>query len=80
MEEELKLQLAFEWGDKAFPIDWNRLPSEIMDKIPPEYYCNVLSWVKEKEIREKTVVYFRQVKKFKKGIVEYKDDNIIFGI
>ena len=77
--EKLMLQVSDEWGDKAFPLDWNMLPEDIMDKVSPDYYYNILSY-SNGEIKEKTVIYFRKVKKFRKGITAYEQPDVIFGI
>ena len=45
-----------------------------------EFAYNRKSYSLERQINEKTVVYFRKVSKFKKDITEYREGNIIFGI
>jgi len=80
MEEEL-YQISDEFGNKAFPIDWNKLPNKLIEKLNSDDFCNIMSYSKkDNKLTFKTVVYFRKVKKFRKNITEIKNDNIIFGV
>lgn len=81
MDKECELyQLTDRWGDKAFPIDWNKIPEDIISNMPPDCFFNILSYSDKEGLNSKTVIYLRKVKKFRKGTVEYKNDNIIIGI
>lgn len=77
-EEKIKLQIADIWQTKIFPIDWNKLPEDVIKAIDPGYFRDTLSW--NGEINLKTVVYFRKVKKFRKDIKQFEKDDVIFGI
>lgn len=81
--ETIKYQICDCYGDKATPIDWNKLPDDIMNRLltdKKEFAYNRKSYSLERQVNEKTVVYFRKVSKFKKDITEYREGNIIFGI
>lgn len=81
MNEEKELyQLTDRWGEKALAVDWNKLPDEIIGQIPSDYFFNILSYSEKDGINSKTVIYFRKVKKFRKGTTEFKSNNIIIGI
>lgn len=79
-EEKELYQLTDRWGEKALPIDWNKLPDEIIGEIPSDCFFNILSYSDKDGLNSKTVVYFRKVKKFRKGTQEYTRNNIIIGI
>lgn len=80
MEKEL-YQIATWYESRAIPIDWNKLPDDVINNISSDLLCNRLSYSKEKGICEKTVIYFRRVKKFRKDIKnQYETDTLIFGI
>ena len=81
MEDKELYQIAMWYESKAIPIDWNKLPEEIIEKISSDFLCNRLSYSKECGISKKTVLYFRKVKKFRKDIEDkYETPDIIFGI
>ena len=81
MEDKELYQIAMWYESKAIPIDWNRLPEEIINNIDSDFLCDKLSYEKNCGISKKTVLYFRKVKKFRKDITEkYETTNIIFGI
>lgn len=80
MDKEL-YQLSRWYESKAIPIDWNKLPDDVITNTPSDFLCNKLSYSKEKGICTKTVLYFRKVKKFRKDIEnKYETEAIIFGI
>lgn len=83
-KEKIKYQICDCYNEKAIPVDWNKLPDDIMNRLlsdKKEFTYNKKSYSSEKQINEKTVVYFRKVSKFKKDISEYPGEgNIIFGI
>ena len=83
-EEKIKYQICDCNGDKATPIDWNKLPEDVVNRLlddKKEFMYNKKAYSVENQVNEKTVVYFRKVSKFKKGITEYPGgDKIIFGI
>jgi hypothetical protein len=82
MEDKKELyQIARWYESKAIPIDWNRLPDDVISSIPSDFMCNKLSYSREKGIDTKTVLYFRKVKKFRKDIENrFETPEIIFGI
>jgi len=81
-DKEKKLyQIARWYESKAIPIDWNKVPDEIIDEIPSDLLYDYLSYSCKDGITKKTVLYFRKVKKFRKDITKkYETDTIIFGI
>lgn len=82
MEDKKKFIIAGVYDDlsNATAIDWNKFPEEVIDNLPGEYLYNVLSVNDLGEVEEKTVVYLKPSKKFKKGVKEFELDNIILGI
>ena len=82
MEDKKKFIIADVYDDlcNATAIDWNKFPEEVIDNLPGEYLYNVLSVNDLGEVEEKTVVYLKPCKKFKKGVKEFELDNIILGI
>ena len=83
-DEKIRYQICTVSGLNATPIDWNKLPEDLINKLLDEkkyMMVNKKSYSSEKEINEKTVVYFRKVSKFRKDITEYPGiGNIVFGI
>ena len=80
MDKEL-YQISNQYESNAIPIEWNKLPDDIINNISSELLYNKLSFSKEKGICEKTVIYFRKVKKFRKDIKnKYETDILILGI
>lgn len=77
-EDKIKLQIADFWQTKIFPIDWNKLPEDVIKAIDPGYFRDILCW--NGEINLKTVVYFRKVKKFRKDIKQFEKEDVIFGV
>lgn len=82
MEEKILFQISDPYGDKAFPIDWNKLPEDLINEATEDKLYNNLAYSEENKLSYKTVLYFREVKKFKKNIKEFKseDSNVIFGL
>lgn len=81
MDEKKLYQITDSWGKDACPVDWNKLPDELIENIKSEYIYNTLAYSTEDKINVKTVIYFRPVKKFRKNIKEYNgENNIVFGI
>lgn len=79
-EKEL-YQIAKWYESKAIPIDWNKVPEEIISDISSDLLYDHLSYSEKCGISKKTVLYFRKVKKFRKDITKkYETTNIIFGI
>lgn len=80
MDKEL-YQISAWYESKAIPIDWNKLPDDVINNVSSDLLCNRLSYSKEKGICKKTVIYFRRVRKFRKDIKsQYETDTLIFGI
>ena len=81
-DKEKKLyQIAKCYESKVIPIDWNKVPEEIINDIPSDLLYDHLSYSDKEGITKKTVLYFRRVKKFRKDITKkYETDSIIFGI
>jgi hypothetical protein len=64
----------------ALAFEWNNLPDEITDYIDPDLIYNVLSCQGTGEINEKSVIYFRPVRKFSDDVTVFETDNIEFGV
>lgn len=79
-DEKCRYQIADGYNSRDIAIDWENLPESVLDKISGDYYYNVPSYSKSKGLRLKTVIYFRKVSKFRKGILEIEHDGIIFGV
>ena len=75
-----KYQISNGYNSKDIAVDWEKLPSSVLDHVSGDYYNNILSYSKEGGVGVKTVIYFRQVSKFRKGIKEIEHDGIIFGV
>ena len=81
MDEKKLYQITDSWGKDACPVDWNKLPDELIEDLKSEDVYNVLAYSTEDRINMKSVIYFRPVKKFRKKIKEYNgENNIVFGI
>lgn len=81
MDEKIKYQITDPWGRDACPVDWNKLPDELIEVVKNEYIYDAMSFSNEEGINTKSVIYFRPVKKFRKNIKEYNgENNIVFGI
>ncbi len=81
MGEKKLYQITDSWGKDACPIDWNKLPDELIENINTDYIYNTLAYSSESKINVKSIIYFRPVKKFRKNITEYEgENNIVFGI
>lgn len=79
-EKEL-YQIARWYESKAIPIDWNKVPEEIISDISSDLLYDHLSYSEKGGISKKTVLYFKKVKKFRKDITKkYETPNMIFGI
>lgn len=80
MEKEL-YQIAKWYEYKAIPIDWNKVPDEVISSISPDFLYDKLSYSKTEGICKKTILYFRKVKKFRKDIKnKFETSNLVFGI
>lgn len=80
MSEKELYQIAMWYESKSFPIEWNKLPDELIDSISSDYIEDRLSYSKDNGIGVKSVLYFRKVKKFRKDIEnKYETENLIFG-
>lgn len=81
MDEKKLYQITDEWGKDACPVDWNKLPDELIENVKSSDVYNILAYSTEDKINVKSVIYFRPVKKFRKNIKEYNgENNIVFGI
>jgi hypothetical protein len=80
MEEKYKYQIANSYNSNNIAIDWEKLPEKVLDYIPGDYYYNIPSYSKRNGVGIKTVIFFRKVSKFRKGIREIEHDGIIFGV
>lgn len=81
MEEKIKYQITDSIGKDACPVDWNKLPDELIENVNTDYIFNTLAYSSEDNINVKSIIYFRPVKKFRKNITEYEgENNIVFGI
>ena len=82
MDEKKKFIVTdiYDYLDKIVAIDWNKFPESLVDSLPGKYLYNVLSLTTEGQIEEKTVIYIKPVRKFKKGIKEFEINDIIIGI
>lgn len=81
MDEKKLYQITDEWGKDACPVDWNKLPDELIENVKPSDVYNILAYSTKDKINVKSVIYFRPVKKFRKKIKEYNgENNIVFGI
>lgn len=65
---------------KAVAVDWNQFPPDIFSRIPGEYIYNVLAVNKAGKVSEKTVIYIKPVKKFRKSVTIYDLDEIQIGV
>lgn len=73
-------QISDEFGSNVIAVDWNKLPDDVISNITRDSMYTVFSYSKDESLNLKTVVYFRKVKKFRKGIKEFPCDDIIFGV
>lgn len=79
-----RYQICKREDEKAVPVDWTMLPdSEAMiEAVDSEYMYNVMTCTPEGNIELGTVLYFKPVRSFKKGlcIVEHPEQEIAFGV
>ena len=80
MEEKEKFQISDGYNGKDMAIDWEKLPSEISDTISGDYFYNILFYDRISGIETKTVVFFRKVSKFRKGISVFDYKGIELGV
>lgn len=81
MNEKELYQISRWYESKAIPIDWNMVPDEVISNVSPDLLEDRLSYSQKDGIQEKTVLYFRKVKKFRKDITKkYETPEMIFGI
>ena len=83
MDEKKKFIVtdSYDYLDKIVAIDWNKFPESLVDNLSGKYLYNVLSLTSDGKIEEKTVIYIKPVKKFKKGVKEFEmNDDIIIGV
>lgn len=64
--------------DESIMLCWNKLPEDILDKIPPYYFGNYYYITENNEIDSRTYVILVPVKKFRKRetVVEVSGINI----
>ena len=77
-----KLQISNEWGQKAFPIDIEKLPENVVESIDTDDMYPLMTYSKENGMEEILAVFFRKVEKFRKGIkeIEVPGKDIVFGV
>lgn len=78
-DEKLMYQVDYRWNEKSIPVDWSKLPDDLISVIQQNHLYTVMCYG-DSGLSQKTVVYFRKVKKFRKGITEFKDGDIVFGV
>lgn len=66
-------------SSESFPIDWTKLPEDIIDDIPGKCLYNVLSCKSDGSIIERTVIFLRPVRKFSRGTKKYDLGDIVIG-
>ena len=71
-----------DFSSESIPINWNKLPQEVIDDIPYWYFENVYSIRKDGSISEKTVVYVEPTDNLDEDydLIYEINDNLIFGI
>ena len=80
MEEKILLQLSNPFGNKSFPLKYENLPKAARNAISEFDIYPTLSY-KNKEVEWTDIVYFRQVKQFRKDIRTKEElDGIIYGV
>lgn len=80
---EKKLYQLSERGERgAFFLKWSEIPSEVLSKLKRDDLETLLSYSTEtKSVSSMTAVFFKSVKKFKKGITtQIETGDIIYGI
>lgn len=81
MKRKKKYLVSFRYDSPAsIAVDWNKIPTEIFEKIPGVYIYNVPAVTSEGDIIEKTVIYLNPVSKFESGVDINELDDIIIGI
>jgi hypothetical protein len=81
MEEKSMYQISNGTGSTDIAIPWSSLPDELISKISGDYYKTIKVFSKKTGcLEDSMVIYFRKVKKFRKGIVPFELPEIIFGV
>lgn len=64
----------------TFPVDWTKIPEDVIEEIPGRYLYNVLSVRGDGSLTEKTVLYLQPTSSFKRGSKKYDLGDIIIGV
>ena len=77
-----KYQLSERGVEGAFPIEWNRLPSSVFNKISSDRIVELLCYsVETGRLSRSSVVYFKEVTEFTEKIIQtIVEDQIIYGV
>lgn len=78
--EKIMAQIADPWGSKAFPVEKDKLPEDLVKNVSSDYIYEELACSETGAAVYKSVLYFRIVKRFRKGIDIYDTEKVIFGI
>lgn len=78
--EKIMAQVSYPWGSKAFPVEWNKLPEELIKKINRDDVYEELCCSDTGEPVLRSVIYFRIVKRFRTGVELIDTDKVIFGV
>jgi hypothetical protein len=76
----MKYQICFRDDDFSFYIDWNKIPQDIITEIEPEYLSDIMYFDSGGFISEKSVVFFKSVKRFKRGTIVFNMFDLELGV
>ena len=75
-----KYQISDGYNSKDLAINWECLPEKIINNISGDYFYGIFAYSGDESINNMTVVYFRKVSKFRKGIIAIEHEGIEFGV
>ena len=77
----MRYQICSKTEKNCFPISWKKIPESVMESIPPNYIYNTLHVSEDGDVGIKSVVYFKPVSRFKRGVkCFYLEKDIEFGV
>lgn len=73
--------VVYKEDKNCFPVDWSVIPFENIEDLDSDKFYNVLGYsVEKEELVDKTVIYLKPTKKFRKNTKEINCGSFILGI
>lgn len=77
--KKLRFKIVPHETEKSYSFDWNVLPERMIEENP-EIIVQRLGLFPEGHIKVKSVVYAEPVRSFRKEVLTYEENNVIYGI